>query len=316
MSESSQSTFDDPCNPIKDNHGNDSEQMNGTNENGKENGTFTTAFHRLETVLVETIKDIYDEKCKVQNDAYLNEIGALKGMNQGMKKEHEKEVSLILEKHTLKEQHLQKEIDLSARENDSLKKSASRLQGQYDKCKNENVSLSQLHEKNKTELEKVMKELESHRVTLDADKREMKKQKEEFSKLYQENISLRQDIEKFESAARKYRAEIEKAHDEIIILKNTIGAAESQNSQFTECRSKSKSGENQSEMQPEKIYLKNDHDPLSNMYIVNEGINIYTHSFISSEHAYQWRKAVYSNDFTSAEKIKNAKDGYKAKKNS
>ena len=49
------------------------------------------------------------------------------------------------------------------------------------------------------------------------------------------------------------------------------------------------------------------------MYYVKEGLRIFTNVFYYSETSYQWRKDVNSNDFASAHKILNSKNGYDAK---
>ena len=64
---------------------------------------------------------------------------------------------------------------------------------------------------------------------------------------------------------------------------------------------------------PPQIYFKGAQDPLSNMFRVENGLNLFTHTFYYAESAYQWRAAVYADDFVSAEKILKAKDGCEAK---
>ena len=114
--------------------------------------------------------------------------------------------------------------------------------------------------------------------------------------------------------ARKHRQEIDRAQDEIIALKTTIGAAQSDIGEFTEITHKTATtGLEMSARTPAKIYFKGANDPLSNMYYVKEGLHIFTHVFYNSETAYQWRKAVYSENFAAAEEILNSTDGYDAK---
>ena len=279
---------------------------------------FTEALQRLESVFVESIQNAHEEKDKVQNTVYLNEIGNLKKEKEMMKAEHGKEINYLKKQHELEEGKLKEELGRMKKENESSKQSQQRFQGQYDKTKKEYESLLQAHTKLKTshqlETEQLNKTTEKFRTQFDMERKKYEEKADESHRQKNDITNLRADIENMEEMSRKHRQEIEKAHDEIIALKTTIGAAQSDIGDFREVPQKTESAHPKTpDRAPDKIYFKGANDPLSNMYHVKEGLRIFTHVFYYSETAYQWRKAVYSDDFAAAEEILNSADGYEAK---
>ena len=288
----------------------------GTSEETPSSGhmpDFTEALHRIESVFVETIQNMHIERNKVQDTVYLKEIEHLKSENSRLKHDHDKELQYLKKQHELEEQKLKEDKCRMEKENVKAKENQSRIQGQYDRAKKEYDSLLQAHTKQKTtsqsDLENLNKAVDASKAQVENDKKDIKAKTDEIQRQKNEINDLRNDIEQLEEMARKHRKEIENAHDEIITLKNTIGATKNDLNEFTEVKQKQPA----EEARPETIYFKGAHDPLSNMYYVKEGLRICTHVFYYSETAYQWRKAVHSNDFASAQKILNSKDGYEAK---
>ena len=61
------------------------------------------------------------------------------------------------------------------------------------------------------------------------------------------------------------------------------------------------------------IYFKGPRSPFSNLYRIEDGIDIWGHTFYSVEQAYQWRKAVLHNLHRRAERILTLTDPYRIK---
>ena len=278
--------------------------------------TFTEALHRLEAVFVETVQKAYDEKDKVQKDTYLNEIDHLKTKNEQLQQEHKKEVSYLKAQITGKEDAFVAEKNRNMDESGKAKQRADRLQSQYDKLKNEYEALlkdqSGTKEKTLIQVESASKERDREKQEKERLQKEVKTSNDEVKRQKSEIIQIRQDLEKLDEQARLHRAELSKAHDEIISLKTTLGSAQSDVDHFQNV-SKTKVKSNEQPNKPDVIYFKGARNPLSNMFYVEKGLKLFTHVFYYAETAYQWRSAVYADDFESAEKILNSKDGYEAK---
>ena len=278
--------------------------------------TFTDALQRLEAVFVDTVKKAYDEKDKAQKDTYLKEIDHLKIQNEQAQEQSRKEVSFLKTQMIEKENAFVAEKERLVEENGKVKQRADRLQSQYDKLKKEYDALlqaqSSLKEKSLVETEAISKEKNTEKQEKENLQKEMKRKNEEVERQKAELIKIRKDMEKLDEQARRHREELSTAHDEIIALKTTIGSAQIDSDQFSPA---SKTSERQDEQssQPNEIYFKGANDPLSNMFFVEKGLNLYTHVFYYAETAYQWRSAIFAQDFDTAEKIMNSKDGYEAK---
>ena len=121
--------------------------------NSEQMSCFNEALHRLESVFVETVQNAYDEKDKVQNTAYLNEIDNLKNEKEMMNKGPGKEINYLKKQHELEEEKMKEELGRMKKECESLKHTQQNLQGQYDRNKKEYESLLLAHTKLKTSLQ-------------------------------------------------------------------------------------------------------------------------------------------------------------------
>ena len=103
---------------------------------------------------------------------------------------------------------------------------------------------------------------------------------------------MKMKIEEYDTIKHRMTKERDEQLDEIIALKMTISGL-SNTSEYKQIQSKKEP--------PSKILFKGPNDPLSNLYMCP--INIYTHKFHSTEAAYQYRKAIFANEFKQAENI-------------
>jgi ribA/ribD-fused uncharacterized protein len=258
---------------------------------------YTKSIHKLEDVLVNTLKNTFDEVNNSHNFVHAKEISLLRKENESYTEESTKlkkvNESLTIELETLRRKHTE---DLQNHEN----------------------KITNIHKESTPQVEKLRAEIEELRIAHKEEVKDGEKQFEyhcqEAKHLMNRSEKLNSDLEKqhdnrvkeieiLEDKLRQYREEIESRHDEIIILKGIIASLESNSDPFTTI--------------DDSIKFKGEGHPFSNLFHVAAGLKIFTHTFYSGEAAYKYREALACNDFDIAEKIVNAhkdngKDGWKA----
>jgi predicted NAD-dependent protein-ADP-ribosyltransferase YbiA (DUF1768 family) len=117
----------------------------------------------------------------------------------------------------------------------------------------------------------------------------------------------RDSIDKLEETLNAERRRVQEAFDEILTLKMTLGAVGTDM-----VNSRPPSPFEKVKETPRQVKFKGEDDPLSNLFHVEEGIDMYCQRFYSTEAAYQYRGAIFSNNFEKAGEILDAKSAREA----
>ena len=112
----------------------------------------------------------------------------------------------------------------------------------------------------------------------------------------------RDSIDKLEETLNAERRRVQEAFDEILTLKMTLGAVGTDM-----VNSRPPSPFEKVKKTPRQVKFKGEDDPLSNLFHVEEGIDMYCQRFYSTEAAYEYCAAIFSNDFEKAGAILDAK---------
>ena len=220
-------------------------------------------FSNFENSLTSFLKDRISKNDTVIKDSYLYEINLLKQQRTSDQNIHTKEKEL-----------LQKENDLLAGENSDLKIQNAALKKELHQSRQ---GYQQLSQKSEDQVEKY------------------EKQMSETNKLISHLQSL---VKSNQDRAEELATRNNNMMDEIIELKMTISGLSDPRS-FSQ--HEDKNPQQITENPKVKINFKNRDHTFSNLYMCQ--IKIFSQTFTSSEAAYQYRKAIFHDDFNTADNI-------------
>jgi ribA/ribD-fused uncharacterized protein len=268
----------------------------------KQIAEYNKSIQNLEQVFVNTIKQAYEDLTVMQKKTYSNEIEMLRSQN-----EQQKVTST-------------KELENMAKEKDDLVKKLNQVKADLNKSRECQTTLGKEMSAIKENYTKLQHDYDltrkSHKIDLDAFGKDLYRVHGEKEKLGQivtsqqeENKSQCIQIEKkkteaevLEERCQNLQKEISSCHDEIISLKISLGAAQVQG-KYTEVRE---------DHDKSTIYFKGDQHPLSNLFHINNGIEIFTHKFFCVEAAYHFRHAIHENNYEAANNLLQCKDAWHA----